>query len=145
MIRYSEIEEIVNNLYQPDKFSRDVIRQAFIDYIYTFRKEFEIEIEESNERIEDLEDDIDCKEDEIEAMKVGYYRIFCGHELDIDSYKEPDEREFKAVQYAIEQNSYKKFDSTRWSVYTEKGFWFFPKLSFLFAESLLDGKLKTFR
>ncbi len=84
-------------------------------------------------------------ENEIEAMKAGYYRIFCGHELDVDSYKRPDEREFKAVQYAIEQNSYKKFDSTRWSVYTEKGFWFFPKLSFLFADKIEDGKLKTFR
>ena len=73
MIRYSEIEEIVNNLYQPDKFSRDVIRQAFIDYIYTFRKEFEIEIEESNEKIEDLENDIDCKEDEIENLQKDIY------------------------------------------------------------------------
>ncbi len=73
MIQYSEIEEIIDNLYQPDKFSRDIIRKAFIDYIYTFKKEFEIEIEESNERIEDLENEIEDKDDEVKNLQRKIY------------------------------------------------------------------------
>jgi len=80
--------------------------------------------------------------DEAQAIEKGYYRIFCGHELDVDSYKLPNEREFKSLQNIIEQNSYKKFEGTRWNVATVKGFIFFPKLSFLFANSIKDGKHK---
>jgi len=85
----------------------------------------------------------DLHMNEAQAIQHGYYRIFCGHELDVDSYTLPDAREFKSLQYVIEQNSYKKFEGTRWNVATVKGFWFFPKLSFLFADSIKDGKHKV--
>lgn len=82
------------------------------------------------------------KMNEAEAIEDGYYRIYVGHECDIDSYKIPTEREFQAVKYIIEENSFKKFEGTRWNVATVKGFWFFPKLSFLFANKFTDGKHK---
>lgn len=82
--------------------------------------------------------------DEIEAVRSGYYRIFVGHELDIDSWIIPTDREFNAVKNIIEENSYKKFDGTRWSLYNQRGFYFFPKQSFLFANSINDGILKRF-
>ena len=83
---------------------------------------------------------------EVEAVKSGYYRIFVGHEVNIDSYTTPTEREFQATKYMIEENSYKKFSGTRWSIYNKngRGFWFFPKLSFIFSDSLDDGILKKF-
>lgn len=84
----------------------------------------------------------DLKLNEAEAIQKGYYRIFVGHECDIDSYKIPTEREFKAVQAIIEENSIKKFEGTRWNIETVKGFIFFPKLSFLFADSIKEGKHK---
>ena len=82
--------------------------------------------------------------DEIGALKAGYYRIFVGHEVNIDSWKEPTEREFMATKYMIEENSFKKFQATRWDVYSQKGFIFFPNQSFLFADSLDDGMHKKF-
>ncbi len=82
---------------------------------------------------------------EEEALKSGLYRVFSGHEVDIDSWELPTEREFMTTRYLIEENSYKKFDSTRWDCYTTKGLWFFKKLSFLFANKIEDGELKTFR
>lgn len=87
----------------------------------------------------------DLHMNEAEAIKKGYYRIFCGHELDVDSYKIPTEREFKSLQYVIEENSYKRFEGTRWNIETVKGFWFFPKLSFLFADKFSDAIHKTFK
>jgi len=84
--------------------------------------------------------------DEIDSVKSGYFRIFVGHEVAIDFYKVPTERQFQATKYMIEENSFKKFEGTRWTIYNKnyKGFWFFPKLSFLFADSLNDGVLKKF-
>ena len=82
--------------------------------------------------------------DESQAIKRGYYRIFCGHELDIDSYSIPTEREFQTVKYTIDENSIKKFNGTRWNIVTQRGFIYFPKLSFLFANSITDGKKKVF-
>src|SRR5208337_649600 len=58
----------------------------------------------------------DLHMDENQAISHGYYRIFVGHECDIDSYKLPTEREFKAVQAIIEENSVKKFEGTRWNI-----------------------------
>jgi len=79
--------------------------------------------------------------EETDAIKSGYYRIFVGHEVAIDSWKEPTQREFKAVQYMIEENSYKKFTDVGWQIYNRNQFWKFPKLSFLFADNLKDGVL----
>lgn len=81
---------------------------------------------------------------EIEAMKHGYWRIFCDHELDIDTWDIPTDREFAAVQNMIERNSYKKFENTRWSIYSKPGFYFFPKLSFFFADSFQDALHKKY-
>ncbi len=83
------------------------------------------------------------KEDEVDALKHGYYRIFCGHELDIDSYNLPTDREFHAVKNAIDENTYKKFDGTRWSIINKQGFYYFPKQSFLFADSFKDAIHKS--
>ena len=87
----------------------------------------------------------DLRMTEEQALQKGYYRIFVGHEVNIDSWEHPNQRQFKTVQYLIEENSYKKFDMTRWDIFTERGLWVFPKLSFLFAEKLEDGKLKIFK
>ena len=80
--------------------------------------------------------------DETEAIQKGYYRIYCGHELNIDSWDIPDDREFNSIKYTIEANSYKKFKGTRWSIYTKPGYIFFPNQSFLFADSIKDAEYK---
>lgn len=79
---------------------------------------------------------------EIEAIKHGYARIFVGNEIDIDTWTAPSDREFNAIKYIIQDNSYKKFEGTRWSIYTKRGFWFFPKQSFFFADSFNDALYK---
>jgi len=82
---------------------------------------------------------------EAEAIQKGYYRLYITTtEINIDSYKIPNEREFQAVKYIVEENSYKKISATRWNVETQKGFYYFPKLSFFFADSIKDGKHKVF-
>jgi hypothetical protein len=83
--------------------------------------------------------------DEITAIKKGYYRVFVGHEINIDSYDIPTDREFKALQDVIERHSYKKFNATRWSIANQKGLVFFPNQSFLFADSIKDGRELKFK
>jgi len=81
--------------------------------------------------------------DEIEAIKHGYYRIFVGHEVNIDSWDVPSDREFNAVKNTIEDNSYKKFNGTRWSTFTKGGYFYFPKQAFLFADSIKNATYKS--
>lgn len=76
---------------------------------------------------------------EKEALKKGYYRIFVGHEVDIDSDKMPTDREFMATRYAIEKNSYKNFKGTIWQIMHPDKDYYFPAQSFLFADSIKDG------
>ena len=87
----------------------------------------------------------DLRMNEADAIKDGYFRIFVGHEININSQHLPSDREFKALQDLIERNSYKKFNATRWSVVTKKGLIYFPKQSFLFADSIRDGEVKIFK
>jgi len=76
------------------------------------------------------------------ALKRGYIRLYVGSEIDIESKYIPTDREFAALQYQIEKNSFKKFNSVIWD--TDKGGVFiFPKQSFLFADSIQDAKEKS--
>jgi len=79
---------------------------------------------------------------EAEAIENGYYRIYVDFEVNIDSQDIPDEREFNAVKYMIEANSYKKFKNTRWNVASKPGYFWFPHQSFLFADSIKDADYK---
>jgi hypothetical protein len=83
--------------------------------------------------------------DEITAIRKGYFRIFVGKEINVDSYSVPTNREFKALQDIIEKNSYKKFNATRWSIVNQKGLVYFPNQSFLFADSIKDGRVLKFK
>jgi hypothetical protein len=81
---------------------------------------------------------------EEEAINLGYARIYVGNEVNIDTAKTPTPREFNTIKYMIEENSYKKFSATRWKPYDQKGMFFFPNQSFLFADEIEDGELKVF-
>ena len=87
--------------------------------------------------LEIAEDEL--KMNEAEALRRGYYRIYLRKDLNIDSYKVPTDREFKAIQDIIEKNSYKKFKGTRWQVINPNHYYYFPYQSFLYAESLAEG------
>ncbi len=80
---------------------------------------------------------------EIDAIKNGYYRLYITkNEVNVDSWDMPSNREFNSVKYAIDKNSYKKFDGTRWNTFTKSGYYWFPHQSFLFADSIDDGIYK---
>ncbi len=79
---------------------------------------------------------------EADAIEHGYYRIYVDHEVNIDSFTIPDEREFNAVKYMIEANSYKKFSGTRWNVATKPGYYWFKNQSFLYADSFKEAEHK---
>ena len=93
---------------------------------------------------EKAEENFGCNE--ADAIKKGYYRLYITTtEINIDSYTIPTEREFQAVKYIIEENSFKKISATRWNVATQKGFYYFPKLSFFFSDNIKDAIHRTFR
>lgn len=81
------------------------------------------------------------KMDEVEAIRKGYIRISVLKGLNIESWDEPDDREFLAVQDRLNSNTSKGQPQTYWEILETGKYKIFPKDSFFYAPSF-NGKKK---
>jgi hypothetical protein len=81
------------------------------------------------------------KMDEVEAIRKGYIRISVLKGLNIESWEEPDDRTFLAVQDRLNSNTSKGQPQTYWEILETGKYKIFPKDSFFYAPSF-NGKKK---